>query len=195
MSSRITLFRSTGFSTYFGGVEVRRAAVHPGWVVAATSLWIGFACNVTLWRELAGVSSQTVHSLVRAVALGAFVAADCAVILSIFGWQKTLKPVATVLVAAGALSAAAIWGQALPVDATLADRGLAAVLVPPWTSLLRGDVVVVLVALALVPTVWLWHTRVKRLPGPQQLNVNVIAALVACAVLVTSGFLLSRGLA
>jgi glucan phosphoethanolaminetransferase (alkaline phosphatase superfamily) len=195
MSSRLTLFRSTGYSTYFGGAEARRTAVHPGWMVAAISAWIGFACNVSLWREVGSLSAETVHGLVRALALGAFIAADCAVVLSIFGWQKTLKPVATLLLFGAALSAVAIWGQALPIDASLADHDVTALLLPPWASLLHWQVTALLVSLAIVPTVWVWNTRVKRLPGPQQLNINVIATLVSCAVIAMSGVLLSRGLA
>ena len=170
-----------------------RVAVHPGWIVAATSLWIGFACNVKLWRELSGGAGP--RGLFDSVALGAFIAADCAIVLSVLGWHKTLKATATLLLVLGALSASAIWVQSLPVDATLAERKLSTLVLPPWTSLLQWQVPVLLAALAVLPTVWVWNTRVRRLPGPQQLNINVIGTLVSCAVLAMSGFLLSRGFA
>ena len=48
-------------------------------------------------------------------------------------------------------------------------------------------------ALGLLPTVWERHTRVRRQPGPQRLNINDIVALAACAVLAMNGFVLSRG--
>lgn len=190
--SSLKLFRSTGYSSILLSGSEKRAAVHPGWVVALTSLWIGFACNVPLWRELASASDR--GGLARALALGAFVAAGCAIVLSVLGWHKTLKPAATLLLLLAALSAAAIWGQALAVDATLLERRAATWLLPPWASLLRWEVTGLVVALALPPTVWAWHTRVRRLPGPQQFNINVIGTLGACAVLAVSGFLLSRGM-
>lgn len=190
--SSLKLFRSTGYSSLmFSGSEIR-TAIHPAWVVAVTSLWIGFACNVLLWRELSSGSEGA--GLVRALALGAFIAADCAIVLSVLGWQKTLKPAATLLLFLAALSAAAIWGQALAIDSTLFERRVSTWLLPSWASLLRWEVTALLFALALPPTVWVWHTRVRRLSGPQQLNINVIGTLIACAVLAVSGFLLSRGM-
>jgi glucan phosphoethanolaminetransferase (alkaline phosphatase superfamily) len=190
--SSLKLFRSTGYSSLLYVTETR-VAIHPAWVVAAISLWIGFACNVKLWRELALVGEGS-GGLVRALALGAFIAADCAVVLSVLGWHKTLKPAATALLFLAALSAAAIWGQSLAVDATLFERRTSSWLLPPWTSLLRWEVTALVFALALLPTVWVWHTRIRRLSGPQQLNINVIGTLVSCAVLAVSGFLLSRGM-
>ena len=46
----LKLFRSTGYSSILAPGE-SRVATHPGWVILAISLWIGFACNVALWRE------------------------------------------------------------------------------------------------------------------------------------------------
>ena len=41
----LKLFRSTGYSSILAPGE-SRVATHPGWVILAISLWIGFACNV-----------------------------------------------------------------------------------------------------------------------------------------------------
>ena len=47
----LKLFRSTGYSSILAPGETR-IATHPGWLILAISLWIGFACNVAVWREV-----------------------------------------------------------------------------------------------------------------------------------------------
>ncbi len=188
----LKLFRSTGYSSILSPGETR-LAMHPGWMVAAVSGWIGLVCNVALWRQM-WVWPDDGAGLVRAIMLGILVGAVCAVVLSVLGWRKTLKPAATLLIFLAALGASKIWGEALPVDATLLDKGLSSLLLPSWASLLRWQVSALLAALAVVPTVWIWHTRVRRLSGPQQLGVNITGVLLATALAIASGFLLLRGL-
>jgi len=188
----LKLFRSTGYSSILSPGETR-LAMHPGWMIAAISAWAGFACNVALWRQLRAWPADG-SGLVRALALGAFIAAGCALVLSVLGWRKTLKPAGTLILFLAALAACAIWAQALPVDASLLDKRLSSLILPSWASLLGWQVPTLLVGLALVPTVWVWNTSVRRLPGPQQLGVNVAGALLASAVLAACGYLLWRGL-
>ena len=185
----LKLFRSTGYESILSPGETR-AALHPGWIVAGTSAWAGFVCNVALWRELWAGDAP---GLARALALGAFVAAVCAAFLSVLGWRKTLKPAATLVLLVAALAACAIWGQGIPVDASLLQKRLSSLILPSWASLLRWQVSTLLVVLALAPMVWLWNTQVRRLPGPQQLSVNMTGILVASIFVAAAGFLLFRG--
>ena len=185
----LKLFRSTGYESILSPGETR-AAMHPGWIITAVSAWAGFVCNVALWRELWSGDSV---GLAWALALGAFVAAVCAVILSVLGWRKTLKPAATLILFVAALAACAIWGQAIPVDASLLQKRLSSFILPSWASLLRWQVSALLVVLALAPTVWLWNTQVRRLPGPEQLSINMVGILLASIMVAASGFLLFRG--
>jgi len=185
----LKLFRSTGYESILSPGETR-VSMHPGWIITATSAWAGFACNVALWRELwAGDRA----GLAWAFALGAFVAAACAAILSVLGWRKTLKPAATLILFVAALAACAIWGQDIPVDASLLQKRLSGLILPSWASLLRWQVSALLVVLALAPTIWLWNTQVRRLPGPQQLSINMMGILLASIMVAASGFLLFRG--
>ncbi|NPC59004.1 phosphoethanolamine transferase domain-containing protein [Caenimonas soli] len=185
----LKLFRSTGYESILSPGETR-ASMHPGWIITAVSAWAGFACNVALWREL---WTGDPAGLAWAFALGAFVAAVCAAILSLLGWRKTLKPAATLILFVAALFACAIWAQALPVDASLMQKRLSTILLPPWASLLRWQVSASLAVLALAPTVLLWNTQVRRLPGPQQLSINMMGILLASIMVAASGFLLFRG--
>jgi len=188
----LKLFRSTGYSSILAPGETV-AALHPGWLILATSLWAGFVCNVALWRELAALPAAA--GLPRVLAIGAFIAAACAIVLSVLGWRKTLKPAATVVLLLAGLSAAAIWGQALPLDSSIADMRLSRLILPSWASLLRWQVSLLLVGLTVVPVIWVWNVQLRRLPGPQQLASNVTGMLAGAAVLGSTGFLLWRGLA
>ena len=186
----LKLFRSTGYSSILAPGETR-VATHPGWLVLATSLWIGFASNVALWRALiSGVESG--RGLGWALTAGVFATAASGAVLSLLGWRRTFKPAATVLLLLAALAACGIWFQSLPLEASLLDRGLAALL-PAWPSLLRWQVPVLLLVLALMPMLWLWNTQVRRLPGPEQLGVNAAGMAAGAAVVAVSGYLLMRG--
>jgi lipid A ethanolaminephosphotransferase len=187
----LKLFRSTGYSSIFAPGQ-SRVAMHPGWMVLATSAWAGFVCNVGLWR---GLSHSPVEGLAlgQVLALAVFVSAACGLFLSALGWRRTLKPAATLVLFLSALAACSIWGQALPVDASLLEKGLSGLLFPPWASLLRWQVSAILAGLALVPTVWTWNTKVRRLSARQQLSATVMGILISVVLLAASGFALLEG--
>lgn len=184
----LKLFRSTGYSSILAPGETHLAR-HPAWLALAVSLWAGFACNVLLWRAVAALPDSA--ALPRALLLGAFIAAACGLVLGLLGWRKTLKPAATVLLFAAGLSACAIWGQALPLD-SIAEVRVSRLLLPSWATLLRWQVSLLLVVLAVVPTIWVWNTPVRRVPGPKQLGANVKSMLVSAVVLAAAGALLFK---
>ena len=186
----LKLFRSTGYSSILMAGETTRLALHPGWMILAASLWAGFACNVALWRQAGG--TVPADGMGPALALGLSVAGACGVVLSLFGWRKTLKPAATLILFTAALAATSIWSEGVPVDSALLGRGLASLILPSWASLLRWQVTLVLGALALVPVIWMWHTALRRLPGPEQLSVNIVGSLIGAAVLATGAWLLRQ---
>ena len=182
----LKLFRSTGYSSILGPGETR-LATHPGWVVLAVSLWIGFVCNVALWRDLRAMGGT---GLGRSLLLGAFIASACVAVLSLLGWRRTLKRAAFLLLLLAALTAASIWVQARPLDANLLDQGLRSLVLPSWPSLLRWQFPVLLVGLGVVPILWLSQLRVRRLSGPAQLNANVSGMLLGLLALVLTGWFL-----
>ena len=183
----LKLFRSTGYSSILGPGETR-VAPHPAWLVLATSLWIGFACNVALWRHLRAMDGAP--ELARALLGGAFVASACAILLSLLGWRRTLKRVASGLLLLSALVAACIWVQGLPLDRTLLDQGLRQLVLPAWPSLLRWQFPALVVALGLIPVLWLSQLRLRRLAGPAQLQANITGMLIGAAAMVLSGWFL-----
>src|SRR6185295_17683402 len=129
----LKLFRSTGYSSILFAGETR-VAMHPGWLILFTSLWVGFACNAALWRGLG--SSPGGGSVGQAVMTGAFAAAASGVVLSLLGWRRTLKPAALSIVFVAALAASTAWQAAAP-DSAAASAPLSGVLVLSWRGLLH----------------------------------------------------------
>lgn len=187
----LKLFRSTGYSSILGPGETR-VAPHPSWLVLAVSVWIGFASNVALWRSLRGMDGAP--RLQQSLVIGAFVASACAVMLSLLGWRRTIKRAAMALLMLAALAAACIWVQGLALDQALLNRGIRALVLPAWPSLLRWQFPVLLIVLGFVPALWISQWRLRRLAGPQQMQANVTGMLLGIAAMLVSGWFAFRGL-
>ena len=183
----LKLFRSTGYSSILGPGETR-VAPHPAWLVLGVSLWIGFACNVALWRHIRALDGSP--ALGKALLAGAFISAGCGAVLSLLGWRRTLKRAASVLLLLSSLVAACIWVQGLPLDAALFGQGLRTLVVPAWPSLLRWQFPVLIIVLGVVPVLWLSQLRLRRLAGPTQLRANVSGMAIGVAAMVLSGWFL-----
>ena len=178
----LRLFRTTGYSTLLMPGEAR-IATHPATLVLWGSLWLAVACNVAVWRWLGG-------SLDWRTALAS--------ILVIAGQQRHLSaswaggarssPPSPSPWSPGALVAAGMWSQQLPMDTLW--QGPPRTLLPAWTSFMRWHVLALVAALAVVPIVWLWNHAVRRLPGPRQLQSNIKGCLLAVLAFGAGLFLL-----
>ena len=170
----LKLFRTTGYSTLLMPGEERQS-LHPGWLVALASLWIGVACNAGLWRLPAAP-----ESLRAALATSALLAGGSGAILSLLGWRRTIRLAITVLVAGSALVACGLWVQDLPIETLWQQRPRA--LLPPWPTFMGWQVPTLMLVLAVVPIVWVWNLHLRRLRGPEQLQVNITGALLGAAL-------------
>jgi len=178
----LKLFRSTGYHSILSPGETR-VAMHPGWAVMAASVWIGYACNPWFWHSLAAGAD-----VVPATLLGAAVTGATGSVVSLFGWRRTLKPVATVLLAAAALVAAGVWTQDMALGAAFEGQRPALAL-PSWASLFSWQVPTLLGLLGLLPMLWLWNAQLRRLGGPAQLRANLTG--MALGATITGGALLA----
>ena len=174
----LKLFRSTGYSSILTAGETR-LPMHPGWMIFATSMWVGFVCNVALWRQLRASGSS---SLGHALAIGTFAAAACAFVLSVLGWRRTLKPTATLILFLAALAVCAAWERPAAEPSLLT--------MPSLGGLLKWQAWATLGGLALLPAIWVGKTRLRRLPGNEQLSANMACIFAAATVLAASGFAL-----
>jgi glucan phosphoethanolaminetransferase (alkaline phosphatase superfamily) len=184
----LKLFRHTDYAQSYLSPGETRFALHPAWAIVAASLWIGLACNVWLWHALLGSTDQ----LFPALATGLTVMGSVGFVLSLLGWRRTLKPMATLLLLAAAAAAAGIVSQGLGLDTVLAGRRPLA-LVPAWTTLFGWQVPTLLAVLGLAPVIWLWNQQLRRLTGPRQMGTNVAGMAVSAAVL-AGGLVLQGGM-
>jgi lipid A ethanolaminephosphotransferase len=179
----LKLFHETGFSTLLQPGETR-VTPHPARLVVAASLWVGLACNVAVWRLLAG-SGEGWRATLGSVAV---LAGGTAVFLGVFGWRRTLRMALSLVLIAGALFAAGAWSEHLPVSVLW--QGPPRTWLPAWTSFLRWQVLALVLLLAVVPIVWLWNFPLRRLPGPSQLRCNIAGAMLAGLILGAGLYLL-----
>ena len=180
----LKLFRSTGYHSILSPGETR-IAMHPGWAVVASSLWVGFACNPWFWRSL----SDGGPGLLAATLQGVAIAGGAGSVVSLFGWRRTLKPMATLLLGAAALVAAGVWTQDVG-TAMEAQRPMLAL--PSWASLFGWQVPTLLGLLGLLPMLWLWNMHLRRLSGSSQLAANLTG--MALGATITGGALLALSL-
>lgn len=171
----LRLFRTTGYSTLLLPGEARLAA-HPALLVLWGSLWLAVAANVAVWRLLGGAFGEW-RMVLASVAL---IGGASGMVLSLLGWRRTLKFALTLALIAGALAAAGLWSQQLPVTALW--QGPPRTWMPAWASFMRWQVLALVAVLAVLPIVWVWNSPVRRLSGPAQLQANLTGAAVGAVV-------------
>jgi lipid A ethanolaminephosphotransferase len=182
----LKLFRSTGYHSILAPGE-SRVAMHPGWAITATSLWVGIVCNVWFWQAIGGSARE----LMRPLLVGLAVAAFTGFVLSLFGWRRTLKATATLLLLMGALFAGGIWTQGLTLPAVLEAKRFSMML-PTWASLFRWQVPTLLGLLGALPMLWIWNAQLRRLAGPAQLQANLAGMTLSALVGFSAYWLLTR---
>jgi lipid A ethanolaminephosphotransferase len=175
MALKLKLFRSTGYASLLLPGE-NRLATHPLRLVLLASLWLALVANVGVWRLLAGTATDPHAALASVLLLGG----GSGLFFSLMGWRRTVRAAISVGLVAAALVACALWSQQLPID-TLWHGPLRSLL-PAWAIFLRWQVLALVLALALVPIVWLWNTSVRRLSALQQLRSNAAGAVLAAVV-------------
>ena len=181
----LKLFRSTGFHSILSPGETR-VAPHPGWAVAGVAAWIGFVCNAWLWQALAG-RGELLPPLLGGLAVFGAVAAG----LSLLGWRRTFKPLATLALLVAALLASGVWTQGLALSTVLEGRRLTTML-PGWASLFGWQVPALLGVLGLAPVLWLWNKQLRRLSGPAQWKANVAGFCCYAPLAAVAAWLLER---
>jgi lipid A ethanolaminephosphotransferase len=173
----LKLFRSTGYSSLLMPGE-SRLATHPSRLVFGASLWLAIACNVGVWRLVAGTATDVRTALASVLLL----AGANGVFLSVFGWRGTIRFAITVALLVGALVACGLWSQQLPIETLW--HGPSRSLLPAWASFLRWQVLALVLVLAVVPIVWVWNHALRRMSGPAQLKANVLSGVVSAIVFV-----------
>lgn len=175
----LKLFRSTGYASILDAGEVT-VATHPVWAWLGVSLWLGFACNVALWRAIG--SPATGPTLAFALGLGVAVAAAAGIVLSLLGSRKTFKPAAVLLLLAASVVAYAIWDRGWMLDAGVVARGLPS---GPGTfpNIMRWQFAAMVFVLGILPAMWLRGVTLRRLDKPQQFQMRLACLVLSAIVL------------
>jgi glucan phosphoethanolaminetransferase (alkaline phosphatase superfamily) len=179
----LKLFRSTGYASILDAGEVT-VATHPAWAWFGVSVWLGFACNVALWRAL--FSPGTGPSLAFALGLGVTVAAATGTVLSLLGSRTTFKPAATVLLLAASFLAFTIWDKGWSLDPGVVSRGLPSSGPGLLPNFLRWQFIAMLIGLGIFPAIWLRKLTLRRLKKSQQLQTNLMCLAASIIVLAAS---------
>lgn len=161
-------------------------ALHPSWVVLWISLWMSVVCNVPLWRELANLPEHSdPRSWAFMLAFMVLVTAGNAALLSLLAWRWTLKPAAALLVLTAAFGAYFMLAFGIAIDATMLTNVLQTD-VHEAGDLLSLRMLFTVAALALPPLVWLYKSRVRRLPALRLVAHNLLLLVGSIVVVVAS---------
>ena len=186
----LKLFRSTGYSSILSCPARPGWRCIPRWIVAAVSLWVGFACNVACGAAFRRSAADGAGRRPGA-GLGGHPCRGRGLVLSILGWRRTLKPAATLVLCVAALAACGDLGQQLPDRREPVGRAPSHACLPSWASLLRWQVLALLVVLG-AGARWLGveHRMCGACRARAQLRANLAGAFLRTgARLVASGCL------
>ena len=161
----------------------------PGWhplsLAALVAAWVAVAVNWPLWKTV--MALPEVHGLRGAAFVAGFavlVAVLTFLLLAPFAWRPTLKPVATLVLVAGAAGAHFMGSYGVVIDASMIVNVLQTD-VRETRDLMNLRFVAGMAVLAVLPALWLWRARVRPARGwrhPAQL-VGAALAAVLLAVL------------
>lgn len=186
----LKLFRSTEFaeSSHFLP-SVQRMAIHPFWVAALASAWLATACNFVLWRELLRLPGmESIEGLWFGLRLGLSIFALLCALLGLLNWRWSFKPVITLLLFCSAFSTHLMLSHSMVIDASIAA----------WIFQSRAQAVsvffssaflVIMLVLAVLPSLWLWRTPVQRIPTLPCLAQNILFVVASALLLAAMCYL------
>ncbi len=181
----LRLFHITEFAQSMLSPAAQREARHPLLVLGLAAGWLAVAGNLPLWRALAALPAGVLHLLWTGVCLGLLLVCLLAALLALLNWPGLLRPLVTALLGLAAYNTLALLAAQPALHAPTAAQQLLAL-----PALLRGpagwQAALLPGAVALVPLVWLWARRLRRIPLGQRLLHNLLlaaASLAAAALL------------
>jgi lipid A ethanolaminephosphotransferase len=188
----LKLFRVTEFAeSAFFSPQAQRGAVHPAVVALVASVWLASVGNMALWQTLssgiAPLPEPGSTKLLTGLALGVLAVAAMLVPVSLLCWRWTLKPGITLLLFAAALGTCLLWlqhraGNPLAIGT---DQVTQLLLGPQrqWSRFLNWECGMTLLLVALLPSLLLWRTPVRRIPPGQHVLMNAIFLIAAYALI------------
>jgi lipid A ethanolaminephosphotransferase len=179
----LRLFHATEFAASDQlSPEAQRKASHPLVLILVSSLWLASVCNFPLWRELSrlpGLDREQMLWLAPSLLL--MMTATLCAVLSLLNCRVLLKSAIVLLLLLSALNVNLQTVQGGFIDSAMLSHPVSEHL-PALRAGLSKQALLVMATLALLPSIWLLSTRVRRLPLPRALLQNFLLFAVSCAV-------------
>jgi glucan phosphoethanolaminetransferase (alkaline phosphatase superfamily) len=178
----LRLFHITEFAQSRLSPAAQRESRHPAPLLLLASLWVAIVGNLPLWRELARLPMDSGPLLWVGLCFGLLTTAVLGIVLSLLNWPGVLRSIITVLLWLVALNTLLLWAGHGALQLNLQPAVWKAALVqlralPTWQLLLGFGL------LAVVPSLWLWHIRVKRVALLARLPQNALLAVIFAGLL------------
>jgi glucan phosphoethanolaminetransferase (alkaline phosphatase superfamily) len=178
----LRLFHITEFADSMLTPAAQRDARHPAFLILLASLWLALAGNVPLWRELSRLPMETGSLIWIILCFALLTTSALGLLLTLLNWPWLLKGVLTLLLWLTALNTVLLLSGHAYLNIGVTAQGLPALLTalrtpPLWQTLL------LLAVLALVPSLWIWALRLRRIPALVRLPQNLLLALLCTCVL------------
>lgn len=169
--------------------------MRPLWLVVLASLWIATVCNVALWRELSRLPSLTSsQAVVISIALALVITLATTALLSLLAWRWTLKPAITLFLLSASFGAYFMMTYGVVIDKTMMINTLQTD-VRETRDLLNWRLLATVLVLAVLPMIFVWRQKVRRVDAARQVLTNAATLTGACVLLVLVVFLFFQSIA
>jgi lipid A ethanolaminephosphotransferase len=184
----LKLFRDTEFaSSTLRSHHREELAMHPLTLVALASLWLALLGNVTLWQTLLQLPADGLFQvLTRCVVLMLQIFLALCALLSLLAWRWTLKPAIALLMVVSALAAMSMQASAAHTIDQAALNKMAQAGLRAWLAQSDPSWIFPVLALLVVPMVWLLPTPLRRLGLLRRVLANLAMFVVAAGLLLGS---------
>lgn len=163
-------------------LAIAPVGIRPVWVVALASMWIATACNLTLWRALAGLPELSgAQAATVGLGLALVIGLASAGLLSLLAWRWTLKPAIMLFWLSAALGAYFMLAYGVVIDKSMMVNALQTDL-RETRDLLNWRLPVTVLVLAVLPGALLCRQPI-RLQNPARQAASNLAALLASGAL------------
>jgi lipid A ethanolaminephosphotransferase len=157
--------------------------IHPNWLIFLTSVWLATVGNTALWLKLHSLPEMNdARAVVFGVAFALLIVAMTFMLLSLLCWRWTLKPVISMFLLVAAFGGYFMLSYGVVIDRAMLVNVMQTDL-RESSDLVSGKMLLTVLMFAILPMVWLWRSRVRRLTILQQFGHN--------SLLLIAGFILA----
>ncbi len=160
------------------------------WVVLTSAFWIATAGNAALWQRLESLGLlESAQGARFALAMAIIIWGALTVLLGLFAWRATLKPVAALLLVATAIGSHFMLAYGVVIDPGMITNAVQTD-IGEVSALTGWHLASTVTVLALVPGWLLWRQPVDHGSGRRQFGRSLVlvvsgAAMVMAAVLLS----------